>query len=687
MNYPADVPGSKTIKYFRDFLLCSALLLALFLYQLKANQLPKSFESFEKLQWQTGTACTRAPRGSPLSPAPGVLLKGSGNCRSELFELKTNVLEIEFAGKLAKNSEVSLFSQNGEPLGTFALKNSPGSWQTSKLLLDPNKHQSKAFVQLESKKGDQQIFLRNRLNFYAEKSPLKKLKNALHLKKAPSLVVCAFLALLIALNLKGLCASNRTYFFALLLLSLAVHFRGDAFFHWDEWHVIERFQKNGLETTFKPHNEHYLPAFFASYFLQTLALGANYWAYLLISISFHALNSFLLAILLEKLAAPQSSAGPAAKTLGALFLLSSLHTEVLHWAFELSLLLCQTACLLALLAVQKFNSSGGWKNILLLSLCILIAPFLFGSGLNAVLQVAALVFFTMHFRKRGSLIRAFVSLAIAGIFAALAASIYIYGKGDAASTLSKSSPLEHLQEITDYIFVGSQVGTVIRGLGLFPSLELTAAKELISQKTLLELEAATGLALSPELAFAYLGLIANLFILLLTLASSREKKRALRLWLLGQSIILLSFLLPALVRYKFGIHQSLALRYQYSALCGFAISLLPLFLQIHNQRKAKLFLGAVVFLYTSLHLYHGLSFDNFSSSGAIHKNYLAQHRHWNSLLSTEKEDASFEGKGTTYAHLQPLFPPTITPGRHPDQVYAVANWLSPECYPLRSGIK
>ncbi len=480
-----------------------------------------------------------------------------------------------------------------------------------------------------------------------------------------------------------------TLFAIFFVLALLSHLRLDPFFYWDEWHVIERFQKQGLPGVIYTHNEHFLPVFFSFYYLEILLLKDHYLRYLVVSLFLHALNTLLLYRLLCTLSSPERESSKIPLAISLIYMLSSLHCEVLEWSFVQCVLLAETATLIALNGTLDFLKKGKKTALAVTLISLALAPFLFGNGFSAVFQVLLLVFLVgiwsdksqfMPRLKSALLLSALVAVVFVGTFL-----IYTSQKSGSAPKIEAAGVAANFQAILAYMFVGGEYGTVLRGLGLFPSLENAAAEYWLSPR----LRA----ILNPEIFFALIGAVLSATILLVSLLLGDDKRRSFRLWLLGQLIILSVFSLPAIGRWQFGIAQSLSLRYQCAAITGLCIMLLPFFEGLINFSKNRFgesrgFVIVQLFLcyYIAVHLVLGVRFNYFTEKGVTNRLFIAQLKDWNSLLREESggKPVAYEGTGTKLAGKYPRLPDTVTPGRHPDEIYLTLHRLNPERYPLRS---
>ena len=246
-----------------------------------------------------------------------------------------------------------------------------------------------------------------------------------------------------------------------------------------------------------------------------------------------------------------------------------------------------------------------------------------------------------------------------------------------------------LIRIWDYLYVGSQTGCILRGLGFFPPLQMEAAPKLFKLWGKEEPRA--------NYLLAHIGLGISLLVLLFGVLLHTEKSWAFRCFLAGEAIIFISLALPALGRAQLGEDQSLSLRYHYSTFVGLTMMMLPLIsgiFRIVEERHTSKVKRSVVFIlgelflcyFLTAQLFVGRRFEYFTEKGYEHRVYIQQLADWNKRLKALSPDKPLPYEATA-SDLQGLFPihlETITPGKHPDEIYKVLHWLNEEKYPLRS---
>jgi len=724
------------------------LVLALFAYQLSAASPTPNFIGFVKVEWKNTKGCKEGAIPPELPAATATIgtwdIRGNratDSCLSEPIPILSEMFEIEYAADTAASGILHSFGEvlltrSGDHLrfntdetldsGTAGEK----TWKTYRFVLQkqtPGTTMQLRIINQQQTPQNGWLSVRNRINFYTPFSWFERLQ--LFLNKPFSKGLCAFLlAVFFTIYGKNIITKPYqliSYAAVIAFFAFPICFRSGVFFHWDEWHVLQRFAELGPKGIIYMHNEHFLPLFFGFYYAESALFRDHYQYYIVVSIFLHVLNVLLLTSLLRRFSAGSPVREPASRLLAMMYMLNSLHSEVLHWAFLQSILLAQIATFLALLGGWDFVVTGRIRSFLISIGATFMAPFLFGNGFITPLQLGLVV-----------LLGAFVSPPVENSFPSLEefqqrwkriwtllipvgiltfTAFYIYSRH---STTSPTIALDHPLPLLTYIFVGSEFGTILRGLGLFPILSLDGASKLLS------FDPSGGKMIQPELLFAIAGLLLSFAFPLFGRGlgpraldqnqESTQDRKSFRLWLLGQLLIASSFVLPSLVRWQLGLQQSLALRYQYSALVGLCILLLPAFLYFLERmpltstarsrlprsssevliRTLSLPAQCALIFYFSVHFWEALKFDYFTGAAVKNKIFIAELRDWNQRLASEAElqpksqRASptaiipYNGAGTTLADLYPILPASLTPGKHPNEIYGVVNWLSPGRYPL-----
>ena len=538
-----------------------------------------------------------------------------------------------------------------------------------------------------------------------------RLLNTPILRLANWLLIAASLVLLLTGPLGTL--KGWKAFAIFFVIAIGVHYRHDLYFYWDEWHVLLRLLEPGKRVFLETHNEHFIPLFLGIFYLESLLFGDNYNLYLLFGLAIHALNGVLTASLIRRLIdsriGGESAVGArAANSLAVFYLVNALHCSVLEWAFLQAILFCQLLALSAFVNGLDYVREG---DRLKLSLCLIsaaLAPFFFGGGMIIPVQMGLLVLFGVPFLLR-KLQRAFGGLALSGdaeeeteddtkndaalkrsgylalMFCFLGvALIAIYavpreGSGYGVDVPNIAHRFGDLTKLVGYMFVGTQLGSIVRGLGLFPIRELDLTINLIPPEWIQIFD-------NKFFVFGAIGsfaLIAAAGLFLVLRAFSLNPRDTIRILLLGQAFLLSSLFLAALGRSKWGMLFSLAPRYQYSALIGLLICLLPVTLWLLSTHAGthsvlrKMLLGTFVGC-LMLQLYWGARYQLFVEYAQMNRGFVEQLSEWHGLVqrnAPENRQAPYDRAGTPFTGLAPGIPWRLAPNFHPDQVSAVVEAL------------
>lgn len=500
------------------------------------------------------------------------------------------------------------------------------------------------------------------------------------------------ISLLLALSILNLAKrfplsslSEGRYFLALLLLSL-LHFRSAVFFYWDEWDVLLLFCERGARSILQAHNEHFMPLYLLLFYLQKLIFADRYLLYILSSLALHALNAYLLSRLFNLLFQNLPSRRSVSRWLAIVFLLSSLHIEVLQWAFTLQIELSFSFVLLGALALFSFLASRRVLLLLALFLCSLGAAFSFANGYVLLLLLLLLFIFRTFVMSTAFSLKSFnpsylMRSSQAFLIILLGSALAFSLRTQFALDVSTPPPVfQHHTEFGIFLFVGTHFGVMLRGLSLFPSLSFFAPRQLLDSWHLL---------FPPEIALSLLALFFSLLLLLFYLRPSMRRERAVHYWILGELWLIFTFLLPALGRWNFGILAALSLRYAYFSLPGVLFILAPLLSRLHaylHRESRSLALSALIkfaFLsFFTVQLFLATTSD-LSALGAKHRLYQKKLSSWVQMLKEEGIDQvkNFSAAGTALAGLAPEQPKTLTPIVPAQEVYQVLHCLNPQRYP------
>ena len=289
--------------------------------------------------------------------------------------------------------------------------------------------------------------------------------------------------------------------------------------------------------------------------------------------------------------------------------------------------------------------------------------------------------------SRRALIRALSIALAAALSLMIPGLLYVLLQERGGQSLPHTAALDSPLSLTHFIFIGTQFGTILRGLGLFPQLNLGRTLELYKL-----LQVSLNLKSNPETFLAVLGGLFGALLLIVALCfawKSNRRKELLRIWLLGQALLFSSFILPAVGRWQFGAQQSLSLRYHYGALLGLLLMLLPLLLVSFKKSDkeatsvCQILLGVLAALSLFSQLKMGSEFMYYRNKGLVHSRYAAELADWEAHLDKlyTGQPIDHVGRGTELKDLLPVYPKTLTPGQGPNQAYGVLNYLDPFAYP------
>ena len=714
--HPPQLPR-KLLSTTSSFFLFLSFLLSCVLYHLSSTNAPRQFVGFSILSWSTTAGYEIGATPNSLYSAKQTIgsfeITHQDTPRKAItapFVLRSSVLALEYSHHCSTSSPQKLIiTEVNKTVATKLLPcadtSLPLHWEYISIQIPDEVVGKNIQITLTEDYRDTAkenwIALRNRLHFVKDQQ----------LIKLPSLrdgkwqrISSLLLGILSITALLSHYLCSTRIFLIFLLLSLVVFLKHTSFFYFDEWHVLERYKDFGASGIFFTHNEHFLPLFFIWYYLEALLFGQHYSLFLFTSALLHAINAFLLIRVLKTLRPKETSLHHhvAQIVIGFLFLISSLHGETMHWAFEQCIILAHMFFLVLLLKAMRLEDK--WKPSNLFSIVILsmAIPLFFGNGFSSIIVLGCFTLFSLCDKEviqrlclaqrekvglkfttvldRNSIKRSGAILIACGTGLAASALLYWFNRESTGHSVEHAKPFDNLQALFEYLFVGSQMGTILRGLGLYPVLDLQqGAKTLPLTRKLFGFSGPH----AGELFLASLGFI----VFTLIACASRvlgTVKRPLSFCILGQGIIISSLLLPSLGRWHFGVQQSLSLRYHYTAALGLCIMLYPLLVWtteklLTAQHRALqgtivVILGVVV----SIQLYMGARFTYFRNHGEAHEHYLEQLTDWRVKLSEVHTEGypGYEGKNTKLEGLQPLYPSTITPGRHPDHIYEIYQWLN-----------
>jgi hypothetical protein len=705
-------------------------IVALACFQLSVSSNATHFLGFKPIEWQTLDGCRLGGLSKKIYGSSATINthnqqpKGERlSCLSHSLTLDGQKARLYFlgdyyrAGRPNKSKKrLRLLSESGERISSRALFvrgtiPSRDIWEPVDMEIPEQYVGKRAFLILEEEfphAKDNWLALRNKIDFFSARNTLEKLqdwaKNS-SLKPFFSPVASISLCLLLLLTARFKIRSS-VFLAALFFVAFCVHYRAQVFIYFDEWHVLEHLSSTGFTGALYRHNEHFLPLFFAWYWLEALIFGDRYLLWTSISIAIHACNALLLYKLLFALY-PEASDGQTTssaeqatfiKTLlcraaTLLFLVCGLHSEALHWAFEQSLLFAQLFTFLSFLFGISYFKKGRRLDLLCSGLFAASAPLLFGNGF-IVLPQLGLILCLCAVQQRFSFglffKRSFFLMLSGGLLSLLTLAAYLSQSNGAGHSVDDVKPFDEPEQVKEYIEVGSQVGTFLRGLSIVGTADGSVMKDVYRGSLFRKLYQKPSY-LTPELYLAYCGGVLNIAMLILCVLSKRRKELGL-LWLVGNAIIVSSLVLPALARWHYGVQQALSPRYHYGSLLGLYMILIASctsmtsLLRNSGKLSNQFATGALLVLCAwafSRQLNMGANATWFTEHGLRHRTWIAQARDWEAALARIAKDQplSYYAEKTPLADLQPEYTPGITPGRGPRDIYRVLSKLDHKRYP------
>ena len=418
----------------------------------------------------------------------------------------------------------------------------------------------------------------------------------------------------------------------IFVVSLLVHFRSGLVYYWDEWTLILRYFDHGIGSVFAWHNGHFKPLFFSLFLGQASLFGSSYFLLILVSHIIHLTNTLLIFAILSELFRHRPKGMLTARLLAVLYAISSLHSGSLQWAMLQSVMSSQACTLLAvyfgILFVRKRRRVTAFS---LSVLSIGFAPFFFGTGFIAlpIMSSVLLILFIEKDAKNAPSPKHLGLLILSSAIALVPAIICYRMFGE--NNLNPSELFSGIQYKLLYTIVGAGLGTLLRGLGLFPSLQMQAPADFVQAIS-------TTFSISGELFFTAIAGLVSLFLLVIALRSN-ERKHYLYIWCLGHLLLGLSYILPSLGRAAHGAQQALALRYTVVSLLGFSVLLFPYTNALvcsFTEKNNNLFRLLNVFS----HLYMTQSYNYYTYRANLNRPYLAQNIEWADTLKQKANSGS-----------------------------------------------
>ncbi|MCC6954040.1 MAG: hypothetical protein IT290_07970 [Deltaproteobacteria bacterium] len=648
---------------------------------------------FAAIPWEKQEGCVEssdAPNGRELR----MVLGGRRDrrvCSSEPFLLPhSDVVEIEFEVPDPQTEKLPIWVEargTGVDLTISLPLDQPGGRTVSETIRTrsafiPNQLRGQPIkvVVTEGKRTRPGEFrMRSRINF-SERQPFYRFRSVASIWPFRALTSVFLAAVLLPIVFAAAPAiSNRRLLCALIFLSSAIHFRSSAYFHWDEWHLMQSFYENGLSRIFQAHNEHVLPIAFSVFRAEMAMFGSNYGMYLLLSIFVHAINALLLIGLLQTLFSTLPHARAASVLAGVLYALNGLHAESVQWGMEICITLLQTFTLLALRATERYVRTPKPRLLAPIAAYSILAPLTFGNGLCLPALVGCFGWLVWRLRSSREddvkVMNVVLAVILSTVGSAAAAALYVIHRVPSNVPPIPSTLGEKIEGMVTYALTASQLGTVLRGIALIPHYEPAVAQRLYPS--------AIASTLPQPWLWIILGFAVGIGLAILAIRVL-GRRDGFAVAVSGQLLILVPMILPAIGRWELGPLQSLSIRYHVLPLTGLFLLLFPVALLLFERtarpttpgRNALCqplwsWPGIAVWFIAATNLFAGADFEYFVDHGVRDRIYIAQLREWR----TRVPSGPYEGTGTDLAGLFPIFPPTMTPGRHPDEIYRTLTQL------------
>ena len=389
--------------------------------------------------------------------------------------------------------------------------------------------------------------------------------------------------------------------------------------------MLERYQKLGFPGVIYTHNEHFLPLFFAWYYLVSKIASSNYQVLLFISSLLHASVAYSLVSFLKLFYDREQKSEKLSLLAGLFFLLGAIHIETMQWAFEQSILLCMLSCVWSFIFQVYYIRSKNYYYLFVSLLLLISAPLLFGNGL--VFLPLSIIFSALYFclieNKKHFDFRMFISRKwlsiwiLTPVFSLVPVLLYVYNKPPA----TQASTGFDIFATINYLVVGIGLASILRGIGLYPSMNLITSERFFSSfgadKISLLVNYIKPAFMTGDQFLGFLGIFLVLLLVLFVYISNKNKQ-VLLVTIFGLIFLISSFLLPAFARASLGETQSFALRYQYFSQFGMSLILAGLFYSV-SQKFVRSF---IIYFCFSFWLFEQTAlvslFSHFSSHGLLH---------------------------------------------------------------------
>lgn len=620
-------------------------LVVLLLFQLAVSGPHAGYVGSAELHWKNSPSC-KLVVSSPQNTYDYARAwigksengKTHGICESESLSVKGNLLDLYYAGNFTSlhHDKIKL-----EVVGPDKVLDQVrpltdegnGWWRRSRISLASIPLGTPITIRFAASGTHISDFsIRNRADVYRQHLFIDSVRSMLHTPLG-GLVVCLVVAASLLLHLLAQMRQPKLLGILVLFLasSLLVHFRGDAFFHADEWMFVQRLRDRGFAAVLLTHNEHFVPLFSLLYYGEYLLFGGRYEAFVAVSAILHALNGFLLAGLIRRVAGNRIYAN-SEWCIALFYIVNGCHGESIQWALSQCSLLATTFAILSFISLWDYLTTGLKRFAGAFVVSTVFACLSFGIGFVLFLEFPLL--WCLH--------RAFGEKCIAGIptrgafvslIAALIAVFSLYTtfrEGYKHQDVNKTT-LPPTDDIINFVALGAQFGTVLRGTGLFPYADVQRFYPFVPTKTL------QGFAAYRKVLFRTGEIISLVFLLsYYFLGPVRDRLWRVALWVVGQCWIILPMLFIALGRAQLGDDYSISLRYQAFPFLGWVLLVTPFIAHLWSlaatrsgplKRRTCGFLALTCLMAAQVHI--GFQFEHFVESGRDMRDYVQQVRDWN----------------------------------------------------------
>ncbi len=657
-------------------------------YQLLYSPELVRFQSFSNIAWSKSSGCTqqtsavasfehiqRTVTWSDTNPIH------QAECVSEWIQPQGNLVEVEFAGLVDQsqwqNVYLTIETESGEVLKRkYMPQGQPrGIWKLSAALVERSDQSPIRIRVTDAATAMGWVSIRGRVNFYKVPVGLLKLQNRLKQSRHNWVVPIALsigFAFCVLLLLPR--ASTLTRFGLYFLSTFIVHFRFGPFFYVDDWQYLERIAEHGVMSVFLTQNEHFIPIFSSLFYLQIKLFADNYSAFIILNLLCHAANGLLFEAVLRRLIGARRHAESIARTLSYLYIICGLHAQVLQWLTCQSTVLAMSLRFLCMICAWDYVSHGKRSRLWGALAAGVLGPFVFGGNFALAIELPALFLVIWYSSERVSIReglqalfrsviirRSATLLSILAVFFVGQFILYMnFQRGSGVFLDEAQTP--DMWEALRYVLLGSQYGTIARGLGISNSISFEYLANVYKPHL-------PGV-LPFDLYLSSLGLVANLCLVFYYLKTKPDRYKRLSVWFLGQILVVLPFAMTVFHRLRWGVAYSFQMRYYTVTMIGLAVMLIPICIDLvewwHSRETSWAPIRRTSFasLVTALLVFHIYSSTAMSSKyvdrtldGHRNKIYYDQLDDWNKRLGRTpgKTDIPFAGLGSPYEGLQPLF--------------------------------